>query len=140
MSQSNKHINSGTQKQMRYQRPALTTGLLYALMAFLLILSCPVKSSLKNMAGQPNSTIQHNIKSSAVLGQSSNSCVSNISSSFSQTHDSQPLQRLLPVFFSAIFTFLVGYSVIKHTRHPNYGSKTRILAVPLYLQHNRFLI
>lgn len=105
-----------------------------------LLTSCPVKSSIKSLAGIPANTEQGLVKKNDVVG--SERCVvgetadTKISPTTSfQTNDWLPIAIL-----AVTFLFLLGYTRCNEQSHPLYGSLKIPGTLPIFLQYQKLII
>lgn len=105
-----------------------------------LLTSCPVKSSIKSLAGIPANTEQGLVKKNDVVG--SERCVvgetadTKISPTTSfQTNDWLPIAIL-----AVTFLFLPGYTSCNEQSHPLYGSLKIPGTLPIFLQYQKLII
>ncbi|WP_188506856.1 hypothetical protein [Parapedobacter pyrenivorans] len=105
-----------------------------------LLTSCPVKSSIKSLAGIPANTEQGLVKKNDVVG--SERCVvgetadTKISPTTSfQTNDWLPIAILVVTFL-----FLPGYTWRNEQSHPLYGSLKIPGTLPIFLQYQKLII
>lgn len=107
--------------------------------AFLLLLtSCSVKSSIKNLAGIPANTERSvSTNNPIVIGNASEECVSSETKETVISHTlSSEANDLLPVLFLAVaFLFLFAYVPGREQAHPLYSTKKLPGALPLFLQY-----
>ena len=119
--------------------------LVFAAMLLVLITSCAVKTSIKNLAGIP-------IKTERGVPKGSHNFSSNTLEKCSQfdASDIQIVQKvsfnannLLPaVIFTAAFLFLFGFRpVSKENNHPLYSGSGKIRSsIPLFLEYRKLII
>lgn len=122
-------------------------GLFVLLASLLLVLltSCPVKSSLKTLAGIP-------VKTENQLPQGKNTFSTHTGNSCSvlsatEVQHVQPVQKsmndLLPIIvFTAAFLFINAYpAAIKERKHPVYSRSSKISnAIPLFLAYRKLIL
>lgn len=119
--------------------------LVFAAMLLVLLTSCAVKTSIKNLAGIPTKTERGVTKGSHNFS-------SNTSEKCAQfdVSDTQIVQKssfnannLLPaVIFTAAFLFLLGFRpVSKENKHPLYSGSGKIRSsIPLFLEYRKLII
>lgn len=114
-----------------------------ATVVFVLLTSCPVKSSIKSLAGVPVNTEQQAVnKNNPLYGNEVEQCADG------QTKDANIIQTpssyasdLLPaVLFAVTFIFLFGYALCKEQTHPRYSNLKIPGSLPIFLQYRRLII
>lgn len=113
-----------------------------AMVVFVLLTSCPVKSSIKGLAGIPvNTEQQASKKNNPLSGQEMEKCAD---SQTTETSIIQPFSHasdLLPaVLFAVTFIFLFGYTFSKAQTHPRYSNLKIPGSLPIFLQYRRLII
>jgi|GEM_PF-350615 len=108
----------------------------FAVMVFVLLMSCPVKSSIKGLIGVPTNT-EHASKNSGVLGSGSEQCVVWEASDTKIAQTPSKMNDLLPVIvLMAVFLFLcnipyAGGASTSPLRYPkNHRYATHLSSVP----------
>ncbi len=115
----------------------------FAAMVFILLSSCPVKSSIKTLIGFPVKTEQGAAKGNhTFFGNNIERCVN---SETTETSVSQIVSvnanNLLPaILFTAAFLFLIGYTLCKEQSHLRYGSTKISGALPIFLRYRKLII
>lgn len=114
-----------------------------ALMVFVLLTSCPVKSGIKTLAGMPVNTTQglpnkQHLFSTTGAERCGNCQTAEISLTQASSVD---VNRLLPVILlSAFCAFLLGTAFPKASVHPFYGRQKLIAPIPLFLRQRKLII
>lgn len=105
-----------------------------------LLTSCPVKSSIKSLAGIPANTEQGLVKKNDVVG--SERCVvgETADTKISQTSSFQTNDWLPIAVLSVTFLFLLGYTICNEQSHPLYGSLKIPGTLPIFLQYQKLII
>src|SRR5690606_39043497 len=107
-----------------------------------LFTSCSVKSSIKSLTGIPINTEKGLVKKSNAFGSGSEKCIigETIDTKIAQTAPFRP-NNLLPIsILAATSLFLLGYALAKAQTHPLYGNLKISGTLPLFLQHQKFII
>jgi len=110
-------------------------------LVFVLIGSCPVKASIKNLIGIPVNTEQSAPKSMhAFQVNTAEKCAAAETTEVKilQTDSSGTSALLLAVFFTLIFSCLPGFPLTKTQLHP--GNRKIPSALPVFLRYRRLLI
>lgn len=115
----------------------------FAVLVFVLLSSCPVKNSIKNLAGIPANTEQGLAKSNhSLFGNISEKCANSetTDTKISQTISFQ-INNLLPaVILTAAFLFFFSYTLYKKPAHPFYGNLKTSSAIPIFLEYRKLII
>lgn len=128
---------------LTYHKESSLRKVLVLAAAFLVVLaSCSVKSSIKNLTGLPVKAGQgmatNNHRMANIVDFCSATFVGEVEITPTQSVD---LQKLVPaLIFAVSFLFLFGITPLNPTSHPHYRSKKVADSLPLYLQyqHLRF--
>lgn len=112
-------------------------------LVFVLIGSCPIKMSIKNLIGIPVNTEQSTSKSMYALQvTSTEKCADGEINKVKvlQTNSSST-GGLLPVaFFTLTFIYALGFPLTNERLHPGYGNLKIPAALPVFLQYRRLII
>ncbi|HLT87044.1 MAG TPA: hypothetical protein VKZ57_05595 [Sphingobacterium sp.] len=114
----------------------------FASVVFVLLSSCPVKSSIKSLAGFPVNTEQQTKKNNSTAGNGMEKCahVQTTDAKISQS-TSTNMSDLLPVVFIVVaFMLLFGYRHIYVQAHPRYSSLKIPGTLPIFLQFRKLII
>ena len=117
-------------------------SLVFVAVIFALFTSCTVKSSINNLTGIPVNTEQGLAKKSNAFGSGSEKCMigETIDTKIYQTTPFQPNDLLPIAILAATFLCLLGYPFWKEQAHPLYGNLKISGTLPLFLQHQKFII
>lgn len=123
--------------KLRHQRPYC-----FALVAIFLILlsSCPIKSSIKQLAGIPTKAAQSQANNSTP-GNIEEQCLNGkaTETNHSKTASSRT-DNLLPNIFRIAFLFLLGFTFYKNRSNSFYSRPKAPFAVPIFLQYRKLVI
>jgi hypothetical protein len=113
----------------------------FAAMVLVLLSSCPVKSSLRTLAGFPVKTEQGVTKGNHTFF-ASERCVNTptTETSVSQTVSADTNNLLPVVLFTAAFLFLPGYALCREQSRTLYGNIRIPGTLPIFLQHRKLII
>lgn len=110
---------------------------------FVLIGSCPIKTSIRNLIGIPVNTEQSTPKSMHALQvTSTEKCADGEINKVKilQTNSSST-GGLLPVaFFMFTFIYALGFPLAREQSHPQYGNLKIPGTLPVFLQYRRLII
>lgn len=109
---------------------------------FVLLTSCPVKTSIKTLVGLP-SNIEQGLKANhSFLGTSFEKCINSESEDISVSQKgSFHANELIPVvLFTVAFLFLFCDNVGQAQSHPLYGNSKIPGSLPIFLQYRKLII
>ena len=114
----------------------------FVAMAFVLLTSCPIKKSIRSLAGIPVNTEQSVAKSSSLLASATEQCTgSEIGDTKIVRAFSFNANDVLPaVAVAAVFLFLRHYAPGNEPSHPRYGNLKIPGALPIFLRYRKLLI
>lgn len=114
----------------------------FAAMVFVLFSSCPIKSSIKSLAGIPANTEQGLAKkSNPFSGNGAEKCIGeNSDTKIAQTVSLNTNDLLPAVLLTAAFVFLLGYTLSKEQPHLLYGNLKISSTLPIFLQYRKLVI
>lgn len=115
----------------------------FVFIAVFVLLTCPVKSSIKSLVGIPVNTEQGFAKGSKpVLANGTGQCVySEITDSkISQTNSANGNGLLPAIVLTAAFLFLLGYKPSNEQPHPFYRSLKIAETLPLFILYQKLII
>lgn len=114
----------------------------FVMVVFVLLTSCPVKSSIKGLAGVPVNTEQQAAKKNNPLyGQEIEKCADSQTTETSIIQTFSHASDLLPVvLFAVTFIFLFGYTFSREQTHPRYSNLKIPGSLPIFLQYRRLII
>lgn len=115
----------------------------FATILLVLLTSCPVKISIKNLAGIPVKTEQPTTPKSHHSVNTVEKC--NVVASEMQIvqKSSLDVNDLLPVIlFTASFFFFIGFRTeSKENKHPTYSGSSKIRSsIPIFLEYRKLII
>lgn len=118
---------------------------IFAVLALVLLSSCPIKSSLKSFAGLPAQTAQNmpQGKQAIALSTGDKCSVTSISEVQIIKNNSINDAILLPIIFLASsFLFLFSLCAIKkENKHPTYSRSSKISnSIPLFLAYRKLIL
>lgn len=105
-----------------------------------LLTSCPVKSSIKSLAGIPANTEQGLVKKNDVVGSERCVVAETADTKISPTTSFQTNDWLPIAILSVTFLFLLGYTRCNEQSHPLYGSLKIPGTLPIFLQYQKLII
>jgi|SRR5690606_29999199 len=131
-------MNSALQNSSKnYQRYFFV----FAVAVFVLLTSCPVKSSIKSLAGIPVNTESGLSKKNSILGNGSGECVIGETTDTEASLAAFNSNNLLPaVILTAAFLFLIGDTRSTEQPHPLYGNLKISGTLPIFLQYRKLII
>ena len=109
---------------------------------FVLLSSCPVKTSIKTLVGLPSNMEQGQKANHSFFGPGFEKCVNTETAELKQSWDrSLNARDLLPaVLFSLSFLFSLCYIVCQAHSHPLYGNSKISGRLPIFLQYRKLII
>lgn len=117
--------------------------LLFTMMSFVVLTTCPIKNSIKVLAGIPITTEQGSTKrNQPIVRQLVEPCsVSEQATSISAHQATAEVNGLMPiVLFTMAFLFLFGTTDRTGEGHPQYGNLKIQGTLPIFLQFRKLLI